>query len=255
MKNLKTFFSAALVVALSFGLTACQTSEDSPMSPAMTGAAAVNKTDGRIMPAQTTGYVTVIHGVPGLIVDVYVNGTKTLPSFAPNTVTGMLELPEGNYDIVIVPEGGDPATPAISGSAFLNAGANVSIVAHLDAAGSPTLGVFVNDVSDIMPGKTRLAVRHTAAAPEVDVALYRGARTGNYVATLMDLANGNEAAVDVRPGRYSATLAPAGVPEPVFGPATVVLNPKVLNIVYAVGSLSDGSLTLLTQTIDLNYSR
>lgn len=255
MKYFNLFFSLLVVAGLSFGLTACQTTEDNPMSPSMTGAAAVGKTDARIMPAQTTGYVTVIHGVPGLVVDVYVNGTKTLPSFTPGTVTGTLELPEGNYDIVIVPEGGDPSTPAISGSAYLPAGANVSIIAHLDAAGTPALGVFVNDVSEIMPGKTRLVVRHAAAAPEVDVALYRGVGTSNYIATLTGLENGGEAALDARPGRYSATIAPAGQPDPVFGPASVVLNPKVMNIVYAVGSPGDGSFTLIAQTIDLNYSR
>ena len=64
-------------------------------------------------------------------------------------------------------------------------------VITLDAAGSPTLGVFVNDVSQIMPGKTRLAVRHAAAAPVVDVALYRGNGTGNYIATVPDLASYN----------------------------------------------------------------
>ena len=54
-----------------------------------------------------TGIVTVIHGVPGLTVDVYVNGELTLPSFAPGTVTDPLQLPEGNYDIVIVAAGGN----------------------------------------------------------------------------------------------------------------------------------------------------
>lgn len=255
MKNLMFIFSIAIVAALSFGLTACQTAQDNPVSPAMTGAAAISKIDARLMPAQTSGYVTVIHGVPGLVVDVYVNGAKTFPAFAPGTVTDQLELPEGNYDIIIVPEGGDTATPAISGSAFLPAGANVSLIAHLDAAGSPTLGVFVNDVSAIMSGKTRLLVRHTAAAGDVDVALYRGARTNNYLATIPGLGNGAEAGLDVRPGRYSATIAPAGEPVPVFGPASVVLKPKRMNIVYAVGTPGDGSFTLLTQTIDLKYSR
>ncbi len=253
MKNLKLFFSITMVALLSIGLTACQSTEENPMTPAMTPTAASAKIDGRIMTAGNNGTVTVIHGVPGLVVDVYVNGTKTLPAFEPYTVTDPLELPEGNYDIVIVPQDGDPASPAISGSAFLPAGANVTIIAHLDAAGSPTLGVFVNDVSQIMPGKTRLAVRHAAAAPVVDVALYRGNGTGNYIATVPDLANAGEAAVDVRPGRYSATIAPAGDLTPVFGPASLVLKPKVLNIVYAVGSLSDGSFRLLIQSIDLEF--
>ena len=40
-----------------------------------------------------TGTVTVVHGVPGLTVDVYVNGGLTLPDFAPGTITDPLTLP------------------------------------------------------------------------------------------------------------------------------------------------------------------
>ena len=77
-----------------------------------------------------TGTVTVVHGVPGLTVDVYVNGGLTLPDFAPGTITDPLSLPEGTYDIEIYPAGADPSAsaPAIAGSAFLPAGANASIV-------------------------------------------------------------------------------------------------------------------------------
>ena len=43
------------------------------------------------------------------------------------------------------------------------------MVAHLDADGNPVLTPFVNDVSAIEAGQARLVVRHTAAAPPVDV--------------------------------------------------------------------------------------
>jgi hypothetical protein len=237
----------------SFGLTGCTTDENLSTAPEMPSVAM--KAGKALSPAAGNGLVTVVHGVPGLTVDVYVNGAKTLSGFAPGTVTDALELPEGNYDIVIVPEGGDPASPAISGSAFLPAGANVSLVAHLDAVGSPKLGVFVNDAGDIAPGKSRLVIRHTAAAPAIDAAIYRGAEASKYLATLQNLANGGETGLDARPGRYSATLAPAGVAETVFGPASLVLKPKTSTIVYAVGSLADGTFTLLTQDIALNYGR
>ena len=45
------------------------------------------------------------------------------------------------------------------------AGANATVVAHLDADGNPTLTPFVNDTSATGPGEARLTVRHTAAAP------------------------------------------------------------------------------------------
>ena len=200
-----------------------------------------------------TGRVTVIHGVPGVTVDVYVNGALTLPDFEPNTVTGALELPEGNYDIEIFPANGDPnGTPIIAGSTFLPAGANASIIAHLTAAGAPTLSVFVNNLEDLARTQARLVVRHTAAAPTVDVALYRDrpAFFDKFVGLIPNLSNPHEVSLDVRPGKYFATLAPAGSPDPVFGPANLDLGRRPVPLVYAIGSLTDGTFTLLVQTID-----
>lgn len=197
-----------------------------------------------------TGTVTVVHGVPGLTVDVYVNGALALPGFAPGTVTDPLEMPVGTYDIAIVAAGGDPAMPAISGSATVTDDLNASVVAHLDAAGGPTLSVFVNDVSDIMDDTARLVVRHTAAAPAVDVTLYDD--DGAQVGVLSALANPNEVQVEVPEDEYSATIAPAGTSTVVFGPAELDLEDEMSTIVYAVGSVADGTFTLLVQTIELD---
>jgi hypothetical protein len=238
-----------LVIALISGalFIGCQ----DPQSPVMTNPVAPSGSENAAKIHPTTGLVTVIHGVPGLVVDVYVNGAKTLPSFAPNTVTSPLELPEGNYDIVIVPEGGDPVSPAISGSAFLPAGANVSIVAHLTEAGAPTLSVFVNDVSRAKSGKSRLVVRHTAAAPTVDISLERRGFFFRTKAKIEDLSNPGQRSAVLLAGKWKGSIFHAGSNTPVFGPANLQLNPSVSTIVYAVGSLSDGTFTLLTQQIKL----
>mgnify|MGYP000872338432 FL=1 len=198
------------------------------------------------------GNVTVVHGVPGLTVDVYVNGGLALPNFAPYTITDPLTLPEGNYDIEIYPAGADPTAgpPAIAGSAFLPAGANASIVAHLTESGAPTLSVFVNDVSEIDRGLSRLVVRHTAAAPTVDVSLFER-RTGDFVGKAEGLSNPNEVQLEVPRNRYLATIQPAGTDTVVFGPADLKLDPGYSYIVYAVGSLGDGSFTVLVQQIRL----
>lgn len=193
--------------------------------------------------AADTGTVTVIHGVPGATVDVYVNGDLTLEGFEPKTITDPLELPAGAYDVEIR-AAGDPADadPIISGSTELPAGANASIVAHLAADGSPTLSVFVNDVSTIAAGESRLVVRHTAAAPAVDV-LADGS------ALITDLENPDEAQADVPAGRYEAAVAPAGTTDPVIGPADLGLDEGTAYFVYAIGSLDEGNLGLLVQTI------
>lgn len=193
--------------------------------------------------AQDAGTVTVLHGVPGLTVDVYVNGDLTLEDFEPGTVTDPLELPAGDYELAVrAADAEADSEPAISGAATLPAGANASIIAHLDASGAPTLGVFVNDTSQTAAGEARLGVRHTAAAPAVDIAA-----NGDVVAE--GLTNPDEAVLDVPADTYSAEVRLAGETDPVLGPADVTLDEGTATYVYAIGSAEEGSLDLLVQTI------
>lgn len=193
---------------------------------------------------ESNGTVTVVHGVPGATVDVYVNGDATLEGFEPGTVTDPLDLPAGSYDVEIFEAGADPDAddPIISGSADLEAGANVSLVAHLDADGAPTLGVFANDTSALDAGQARVTVRHTAAAPPVDVLA-----DGDAVFT--DVENGQEGTAELPAGAIEAAVALAGETDPVIGPADLDLEEGVNTIVYAIGSADEGDLELLVQTI------
>lgn len=187
--------------------------------------------------------VTVVHGVPGLAVDVYVNGDLTLENFEFETITDPLDLPAGTYEIAIR-AAGDPADadPALSGSATVGDDTNASIVAHLDESGNPALTVFVNDTSAVAPGEARLTVRHTAAAPAVDV-LADGS------ALFTNLSNPDEQSGDVAAGTYSAAVAATGTTDPVIGPVDLNLDAGTGYIVYAVGSLDDGNLNVLVQSI------
>jgi hypothetical protein len=190
-----------------------------------------------------TGTVTVIHGVPGVDVDVYVNGDLTLEDFKPDTVTDPLELPAGDYTIDIRPAGADAAdAPIITGSTTLPAGANATLIAHLAADGTPTLGVFVNDTAKTAAGQGRLVVRHTAAAPAVDV--LAGGK-----AVISDLSNPDEATLDLPAGTVSASVAAAGTTDPVIGPADVPVVAGQVTIVYAIGSLEEDTLGVVVQTI------
>lgn len=193
------------------------------------------------------GTVYVVHGVPGATVDVYVNGKKTLPNFAPKTVAGPLALPAGNYDVKIYAAGANPssAKPVIDKSVDLPAGANASLVAHLNASGSPVLTAFVNDTATAPAGQGRLIVRHTAAAPAVDV-------LANGKAAFTNLTNPNEAKADLPAGTYSAAVTAAGTTSPaLIGPANVPVTAGMATVVYAIGSASDKNLGVVTQQIAL----
>ncbi len=195
--------------------------------------------------AEGDASVSVLHAVPGLTVDVYVNGTETIPDFQPGTLTDPLMLAPGAYDIQVYADGDDPATaePAIEATGVqVPANGNVTLVAHLDASGAPTLGAFVNDTEPVPAGQARLTVRHLAAAPAVDV------RAGG-TPVVEGIENPNEASLVTAAGTVSADVVLAGTEDVVIGPADLTLAEGTNTIVTAWGSADDGTLQLAVQTV------
>ena len=189
--------------------------------------------------------LSVLHAVPNLTVDVWVNGERTLDDFTPGSLAGPLELPAGTYTVAITAaDAADASAPAIGPVDLTLAGStNYTAVAHLDASGAPTATLFTNDTAQTAAGEGRLTVRHVAAAPAVDVLA-----GGSPVIT--NLANPDEQVLDLPAGTLSVTVAATGTTDPVLGPADVTVTEGVNTIAYAWGSLADGNLALATQTID-----
>lgn len=189
--------------------------------------------------------VSVLHGVPGLTVDVYANGEELIADFEPGTLTDPLELPAGSYDLTVFPAGegpdGDPAIEA--NDVEVPAGANATVVAHLDADGEPMLSLFANDASSVPAGKARLTVRHVAAAPAVDV-------RADEQPVFEGVENPDEVSAEVPAGSVSADVVLAGTSDVAIGPADLDLAEGTNTIVYAWGSADDANLELATQTID-----
>ena len=193
--------------------------------------------------AADTATVSVLHAVPDTPVDVYANGEQLLPDFQPGTLTDPLELPAGSYDLQVFPAGADPEAddPAIEGSVDVPAGANATLVAHLAEDGSPTLTPFVNDTSAVEAGQARVTVRHTAAAPAVDV------RAGGEP-VIEGLANPDEDSLAVPAGTVSADVVVAGTDTVAIGPADLELAEGANTIVYAWGN-EDAGYELAVQSI------
>ena len=189
--------------------------------------------------------VTVVHGIPATPVDVYVDGTAALKNFQFKTVTNPITLPAGSHAIAVRPAGASPSSsPILSADENLTAGANVTLVANLKANGDPTLTPFVNYTSETPAGQARVVVRHTAAAPAVDVL------AGNKV-VVDNLINGKQAALFVPAGQLSASVAVHGTTTPVIGPVSLSPQAGQTLIVYAIGKASDNSLTAVTQSYDV----
>ncbi len=194
--------------------------------------------------AQDDARIHLIHGIPDTDVDVVAGGevvfanfafgdTQDLTGLAGETLSG-LEVRLAGTDTVAI-DGGDLELPT-SG--------NITAIAHLDADGNPTLSIFSNDTSTIAAGEGRLIVRHTAAAPNVDI-------LANGEVAFADVPNGAEGSADLAIGTITAEVVPAGATEPVvIGPADLPIVDGSALIVYAVGSLDGESLSVLTETID-----
>ena len=195
--------------------------------------------------------VVVVHGVPGQVVDVYASADTTytaddelLTDFEPGKVTEPVSVAEGTYNLAVFAKDADPSgDPLIEAQAVeVPGGANISVAAHLDADGNPVITPFVNNVDKVAAGQGRLVVRHTAAAPAVDVLA-----GGEVVFENLTNPKGQEA--DLPAGTVSASVAATGTTDPVIGPADVTVTEGEATIVYAWGSLEDKNLAVAVQTI------
>lgn len=187
--------------------------------------------------------IMLAHGIPDTDVDVVVDGSvviggfsfgdmEDLSAFAGQTLAGLTVNLAGTDTVAL--DLGDFAVPAAG---------NFTVVAHLDADGNPAAAVFENDTSTIAAGEGRLVVRHTAAAPAVDI-------LANGAAAFTNVTNGQEGQADLAAGTISAEVVPTGVTEPVvIGPADLPIAEGASLIVYAVGSLEAENLSVLTQSI------
>jgi hypothetical protein len=195
--------------------------------------------------AQDAATVTLVHGIPGATVDVAVDGEVVIPGFEPGATQDLSPFAgqtlmnvevrlAGTEDVVIGPVAEFPVPDS----------GNWSVVAHLDADGNPTITPFENNVAPTADGEGRLIVRHTAAAPAVDLVV-------GEARPIEGAANGDSAELALPAGEIAgAQLAPAGG-DPIVDVPTVNLAAGTDLIVYAVGSLDDDSFTFYTQEIEV----
>jgi hypothetical protein len=197
--------------------------------------------------------VSVLNGIPAdalggaaATVDVYANGNKIIDDFTPGKLE-TLTVPGGSYDLVVAAgDSTDASTPILEASGVeVPAGANATVTANLNEAGDAgALSVFVNDTATIAAGEGRVTVRHIAAAPEVTVSA-----DGNALGNISNASGSQELKADVAAKTYAVAVAPASGGDAVFStdlPVTEGTN----TIVYAWGSLADGSFAVATQAID-----
>lgn len=187
--------------------------------------------------------IHLIHGIPGVDVDVEAGGENVFENFTFGDTQDLSALAGATLEGLKVKAAGTDTVAIDAGDVALPASGNYTVIAHLDAEGTPSLAVFENDASNTKAGEGRLTVRHAAAAPAVDI-------LANGAAAFENVTNGNGGSLDLAAGVISASVVPTGETEPVvIGPADLDVKEGEHLLVYAVGSLDDDSLTVLTETI------
>ena len=195
--------------------------------------------------AEANGSLTIVHAIPDLAVDVYIDGAVVAPNVAFGT-TQTLELAPATI-LVEVRGAGAPATdpPLLEQTFRIKPNVAKSFVAYLNADGEPEDDVFYDNVIQNQE-KAQLTVRHLAAAPAVDVYV-------NGELTFEGLTNPNQAKAFLDAGTYTVQITAAGDPATVVLPDTpVTLDARTNTIVSASGDLAAGTFSTVTQVLPMD---
>lgn len=194
--------------------------------------------------AQNAADLTLVHGIPGTTVDLTVDGTVVIDAFVPGSLANISSFAGQTLQNVTVTDDatGDVVIGPVA-SLVVPASGSHSIVAHLDASGTPVLSTFENNTKAATTGEARLTLRHTAEAPAVDLIV------GDQ-RPIVGATNGQSAELELPYGDLTdAQIAPTGGVA-IAQIATLDLAANTNTIVYAVGSVEDDTLDFVVQIVD-----
>ncbi len=187
-------------------------------------------------PSDQVGSVRVVHGLRGLVADIYLDGNLALPTFQPERATDPLSLPAGQHLIEIRNAGAAKTeTPLLTQNVTVPGGFEGSLIAHLGADGKPTLTAYADDLTSVPAGQARVVVRHAAAADPVTVLL-------NDQSAVTSLAPDAESSSVVAAGDYKVAVTATTGGAPLATPQDVQFAEGTANFMYLIGSQADGTL-------------
>jgi hypothetical protein len=180
--------------------------------------------------SSTTADLWVVHAFPGATVDIVITGAAdvTLEDVAPEAVAPLVDVPAGDYQVEIL-LASDSSSLLGPIDVTLDANTSYSAVAHPNAAGDLTLTPFVNDVSAIAAGDTRVTVRHTAEAPAVNVLANGGP-------LFSDVTSGIGGTADVPGGTYEIEVQVAENGATAIGPVDLTFDHGTAYFIHAYGA-------------------
>lgn len=196
--------------------------------------------------APAIGEAYVIQGLLGETYDVTVDDEVVHRGATPKAIVGPIALDAGTH-VVQLRKG---STVAVEQRFTVYAGQSVDVVAHkrADSTMSPVLTAFRNDTSPVGPGKVRLTVAHTAAAPPADIRV-------DGTVLFRNVANAEALTVLVPAKTYTIDIVPAATTgEPILGPVDLALNAGTLTRVFAIGSVASDDMDAVVHSLPVTVS-
>ncbi|HEX3811266.1 MAG TPA: DUF4397 domain-containing protein [Mycobacteriales bacterium] len=216
------------------------------LTVAMLAAGVLTTTAANAAPAAATGQVTIVHGVRGLLADVWVDGKQALSSFSPERVTDPITLPAGTHEVDIR-QHGMPADskPVVSGRLKVDPGSHLSVAAGLKADGSPVLEQFDDNALRPLLGHTAtgsaVVVRNLAETPNVRALIDK--------TTINVPTSPGGIAQAVRVGPHTLSLSSSVDASSVLPSEQVVTQSGRATVLYLIGSADNASLGWLAETV------
>jgi hypothetical protein len=192
--------------------------------------------------AEGDACVNVVHASPDApAVDIFVNGERAVENLAFGAATGWVALPAGEHQVQVAPTGEEADAAVIDAMLALEAGmayevAAVGPVAEIAAA------VFPVDlaVSADMENAAVRVIHASPDAPAVDVAV----AGGDVLIENLAFPDGSDYLM-VPAGIYDLEVRPTGTTDVALDLPGVELMGGNAYSVYAVGTVADGTLTVL----------
>lgn len=189
--------------------------------------------------AASSARIYVIQGISGKNLDIKVDGKTVMAGAKPKSIVGPLKLDPGSHEVVV----GD-----VKSDVSVKAGESADVVAHpaTTAQDAPEITAFTNDTASVGPGKVRLSVAHTAAAPPADIKV-------NGDVLFSNVANSEALTVVVPAATYKVEVVPTATKgDAILGPVDLTIKAGTLTRVFAIGDVSKGTMDAVVHAVPVS---
>ncbi|MCA9519470.1 MAG: DUF4397 domain-containing protein [Myxococcales bacterium] len=204
------------------------------LSLSMTIACSSDDTKNTTVQPTEKALITVVHAspdAPGVNLFVDSSQVNTAPLTFPNA-TGYLELPAGDRNIMVKPDGSNDAV--IAATLTLEAGKSYSVYA-INAVSSIEPLVLVDDLTPPASGKAHVRFLHLSPdAPAVDIRV----KNGPVLWSNRTFKDSDTAFTPVDAGRYDLEVVAAGTDTVVLDLPGIQLSDGAIYTVFAKGFLA-----------------